>query len=653
MYRFYHSNFLKIILSVIFASVCMSCNEEIKHKKNVSSEQDSISFYYQESIRGDIDESLKKKNLNKTYHLFLEKNVVDNRSLYIFYLKALELNNEGKYDSSYIVNSQLFKHAKSRNNAEYLAMHYNLAGSYYKRLNQKDKALYNYNEAKNLYIQLKDSINLGRSLINIATLQKNRNDYHGAEENAVEALSYLKDSEDKKYVASLYSLLGKIQRELLRFEGAEENYNIAIKKTPSKKDRLEYENNLAAMYIDLEEYSKAIDILSRIKQDSLLEKHKILAARIIDNLAYTKWLQNPEASVADEFLQALEIRSSINDITGLFSSYTHLAEYYLDKDAAKAIAYGEKVITNSRTYKRPNAELDILRILRTVKPNDTAIRDRFITLSDSMKVEEKKARNLFAKAKYDTKLAKKENEKLQLDNIKKDLENEQQQQQKNIITIIAVAIFIIALIYFYFLYQKHKREKALQVYNTETRISKKVHDELANDVYNVMVVLQKSQKNKTELPPKVLNQVEDIYVRTRNISHENHSIDTGEDFVDGLREMIGDFNTEEVAIIVKDIEYPDWETIENYVKIIIHRVLQELMVNMKKHSKANVVVLTFATNDRKLIIHYSDNGIGLPFIKASKKGLLNMENRIQSAQGTLNFDSESGKGLKLSMTFPI
>ena len=74
---------------------------------------------------------------------------------------------------------------------------------------------------------------------------------------------------------------------------------------------------------------------------------------------------------------------------------------------------------------------------------------------------------------------------------------------------------------------------------------------------------------------------------------------------------------------------------------------------MKKHSKATVVVLTFSSKEKKLNIQYSDNGIGLPFIKASKKGLLNMENRIQSVAGTLNFDSEKGKGLKLSMSFPL
>ncbi|EDP97178.1 hypothetical protein U8527_02485 [Kordia algicida OT-1] len=653
MYSSCQINTFQRIFLFLFFCFLISCNTTIDEQSKLVSVQDSINFYYKEALNESYLESTKLEKLEKGYKLVIKYDNHSINGLNTLYTKSLQHYLAKEKDSFFIVSDLLLARAKSMDNKEYQAMYHDLVGSYYRRLNKTDKALYNLNEAKKLYIQIKDSIKLGRNLINIATLQKNRNDYHGAEETAVEALTYLKNSEDKKYIASIHSLLGKIQRELLRYEDAVGNYNIAIKKTPSKKDRLEYENNLAAMYNDFDEHSKAIELLHKIKQDSLLKKHKKLEARVIDNLAYAKWLKNPEANVIDEFLLALKIRNSINDITGLFASYTHLAEYYVNKDVTKTIEYGEKVIANSRVYRRPNAELDVLRIIHTVKPNDITIRDRFIALRDSMDVEEKKARNLFAKAKYDTKEAKRENEKLQLDNAKKDLENERQQQQKTIISIIAVAIVFIAIIYFYFLYQKHRREKALQVYNTETRISKKVHDELANDVYNVMVILQKSLKNKTPLPPKVLNQVEDIYVRTRNISHENHSIDTGEDFVDGLREMISDFNTEEVAIIVKDIEYPAWETIENYVKIIIHRVLQELMVNMKKHSKANVVVLTFSTKDKKLMIHYSDNGIGLPFIKASKKGLLNMENRIQSAQGSLNFDSESGKGLKLSMTFPI
>ena len=638
MYFNQHPIFLKYTMFFLVCFFFISCDNKTNEGVNKSLENSTL------------------LSLDKQYDSIIKNDIVNEGALRIIYSKARAEINKKENDSFNIISDQLFKRVKIIGNKTYEGFYYNLKGHRFQEvLKKSDSGFFNYNKAKNLFIETNDSLYVGYCFLNMAIIQKNRNDYHGAEENAVEGLAYLKKINDKKNIASLYSLLGKTQRELFRFDDAIENCAIAVKMAPNVVDKNKYKNNLAATYIDIENYTRAKILLAEVLEDTLsINKNPKQKARILDNLAYAKWLENPKISVEDDFLKAMEIRDSKNDMVGLIASYTHLAEYYLkNNDTEKVINYGEKVIDISRKSKRPIAELDVLRFMKRAKPNSIPLRNRYISLSDSMKNEDLKARNLFAKAKYDTKEAKDENVKLQKENEKKDIENQRQELLKLLYGTIAIAIVIIAFIVIYFLYKKHKREKVLEVYNTETRISKKVHDELANDMYNVMMVLQKTQKTKGELPTKLLNQVEDIYVRTRNISHENNSIDIGEDYTDGLREMIGDYNTEETAIIIKDIENPSWDTIDNYKKIVVHRVLQELMVNMKKHSKATVVVLTFSVKEKQLIIQYSDNGIGLPFIKASKKDLLNMENRIQSVEGTLNFDSESGKGLKLAMIFPV
>lgn len=68
------------------------------------------------------------------------------------------------------------------------------------------------------------------------------------------------------------------------------------------------------------------------------------------------------------------------------------------------------------------------------------------------------------------------------------------------------------------------------------------------------------------------------------------------------------------------------------------------MVNMRKHSKANLVGLTFEQNGAKLLISYSDNGMGSQLKK--QLGLQNMENRMRSIGGSITFDTEPNKGFK-------
>ncbi len=72
------------------------------------------------------------------------------------------------------------------------------------------------------------------------------------------------------------------------------------------------------------------------------------------------------------------------------------------------------------------------------------------------------------------------------------------------------------------------------------------------------------------------------------------------------------------------------------------------MVNMKKHSKASLVALSFSETKNKINISYTDNGLGTNLKKST--GLLNVENRISSIKGTIIFESEINKGFKVKIT---
>ena len=70
---------------------------------------------------------------------------------------------------------------------------------------------------------------------------------------------------------------------------------------------------------------------------------------------------------------------------------------------------------------------------------------------------------------------------------------------------------------------------------------------------------------------------------------------------------------------------------------------------MKKHTQASIVVLVFEKEKRKLNISVNDNGVGASTLKRSN-GLQNTENRIQSINGTIIFETEPNKGFKTKIT---
>ena len=112
--------------------------------------------------------------------------------------------------------------------------------------------------------------------------------------------------------------------------------------------------------------------------------------------------------------------------------------------------------------------------------------------------------------------------------------------------------------------------------------------------------------------------------------------------------------SENTRLILRGEDSINWSILSSEKKIILYRVLQEVMINMNKHSQASLVAIIFSEEKNLLKIQYSDNGVGVS--KESLKsgnGIQNVENRIFSIKGKLNFETEQEKGLKILIQIPI
>ncbi|WP_459210436.1 tetratricopeptide repeat-containing sensor histidine kinase [Aquimarina rhabdastrellae] len=642
----------KYIYSIIVILICLSCDNEktgnAKHKKNPS---------YQYYLKSYDKKRLRKQRLkliNKAFNLDEEK---DSIWLKILARKSKLHYSLKQYDSSEFYDRLLLQESKRLKDCTHQGIAYFNIADAFKRKGISDSAFKYYNQSRVNYIKANDSFEVGKKLLTMASIQERFGDYHGSQERVVEGLRYLKNSENQEYLAKLYNTAGTNYRKLGILKKAIKAYEDAIKTAKDTVDVIKFKNNLAATQIDNKAYQKAINILQEIKKDlTLIKIDDKERFRINENLLYALWKQHPQISNVKDLEEILENRKKENDYRGMISSYTRLAECYLYyNENANAKQYIEEGIETAKYTSNPRGELDLLNLKRKVYPKDIKVLSRIIFLGDSLGEEERAIKNHFALIKHYSKEAedlyrneRKKNEQLEADQVKNNL-----RKKVSILTI--VLIIILALLIILYLYKNHQIARRTIAYTTEKRISKRLHDELANDVYNVMISLQKQILDKTNDPKEeLLDRMESIYKRTRDISKENNAIDTGVNYIAEIKEMLSNYATTHTNVIVKGIEKPEWNKIEAHKKIIAYRILQELMVNMKKHSNAELVVITFDVIAGYVKIRYVDNGEGCDFfVLKNGNGWQNVENRIESIKGKITFDSEPRKGMKIEITFPV
>ena len=532
----------------------------------------------------------------------IEKKIFTNH----FYDKAFELRDKGEIDSSF---------------------------------------LYFY-KAKDIFLQENDSFGVGKCLTNLAIIQENKGDYFGSQETSLSALHYFsnKDSLQYKYLSINYNSLGITTAKLKNYPEAIKFYTQALRFTSDLQDKALYQNNLGNNYTDNKNYNQAIKIYNdALRIDNI---NGIIYSKTLTNLAFTKWLQNKNYNPIPEFQKALNIRLKENDNWGLNSSYAHIADYYLRSNPDSAKIYAKKMLDVAKQIKSPDDQIEALQKLIVLDPkNYSSHFNRFQSLNDSLQTARNKAKNQFALIRYET-------EKNKADFLKAKAESTERQNKIIVRNIIVISLFGL-LVFAYFYYRRrqkrHQQEKLLEVKNTELKISKKVHDKVANRIYQIM-----SQVENKEVIDRdsLLFGLENAYETSRDISYDNKDINENQSFYEQLHKMLDSYSSGSVKLISNGNSEKLWEGVNFQNKTEVYLVLQELMTNMKKHSRASIVSLRFSKENSVINISYTDNGIGIDQL-SPKNGLQNMENRINAINGTIIFDTETNNLLKINISFPV
>jgi two-component system, NarL family, sensor kinase len=94
-------------------------------------------------------------------------------------------------------------------------------------------------------------------------------------------------------------------------------------------------------------------------------------------------------------------------------------------------------------------------------------------------------------------------------------------------------------------------------------------------------------------------------------------------------------------------------------EIFLFRIIQEVLNNIIKHSKAHIIDVSFFCKERFIVFTFADDGVGFDvkeaFLKASSNrgiGLTSMTNRAKLIGGQLTIISQPGSGTKSIIEIP-
>ncbi|MHA7056763.1 tetratricopeptide repeat-containing sensor histidine kinase [Aquimarina sp. M1] len=624
---------------------------------------DSISAYFNLTESDTIPEIKKLEHINQYLkEAFLYKN--DSLVYKGLMRKTKILNKLKKSDSAIYYSKMLYDYAKENKNLIFQEKALTKLGIYHKNKNQLGQAFAHHNKAFKISKTSYDSINASKSLLFMANIQKSLGDHIGSKITATDGLRHIENTSETKRISGLLLNISVAYKEQKNFDKALE-YN--TKALSLEKESLLIEKIGKSTFLKLKsakanilalqgKYNESIDILSKLLLDSIVINDQKEYARVISNLGYTKWLENPNNVSSDSLLQkALTIRKNQKDTQGLIASNIQLTKYYLNTDKEKALQYAEAAYLNAKKRNGRTAILEALGFVFDLKENTAEEAKMYHSVNEEIKSINQNNRNLYADTKY-------ENEKLEKENAEKEKQVLKTKNQNIIYVSISIFLLLLAGFITYLFNRRNKdlKQKAVKLkqqnkidkleasYNERVKFSKKIHDSFAANLYNTMVLVE----NDTD-KSQILDQLDIAYHQSRDFSRDNSEIDTGENYPNELSQMLRFYPPSTSQSYITGLPDIDWSIIPSLDKIALYTSLQELMINMKKHSQATFVKIAFTKDKHYLKVDYYDDGVGASKEDiANKNGLKNTESRIKAIKGTVIFDSEKGAGFTAQIQIP-
>ncbi len=197
----------------------------------------------------------------------------------------------------------------------------------------------------------------------------------------------------------------------------------------------------------------------------------------------------------------------------------------------------------------------------------------------------------------------------------------------------------------------------------QNRISKELHDSVMNKLYGARMqlgILNDSDEKKIKEKRLIfVDQLQDIEQEIREISHDLHTktIDSQFDYISLFTNLIELQNEIGATSFSFEVDNQiDWNTVDSLVKISIFRIVQESILNVTKHAKASMCIVSISAEKEKgiLILKIQDDGKGYnQNDKSNEIGLNNIKERVKTIKAELEINSEVNMGTEICIKIKI
>jgi two-component system, NarL family, sensor kinase len=568
-----------------------------------------------------------------------------------------------------------------------LAESYNTLGLAYQILGDNESALEWFDKMLSNPYTRKDSMLMSKAYNNMGITFKNLGQYEKSIDYYLIGLSIdnaLKDSSaialKHLNIAQIYKLMGNYEISLKHDSLA---LDVFIQLNDTIRLPLVY-NNLAITHFFLGSPERAIAGFEKAYEINLKNGNIPETARNLNNIGIVWRNLNNYARALENSIKALELRKTIGDRFAIAESYMNVGnDYALLKNMEMALLYFDSTEVMLNELKRPQFEADFL--LAKAKAYELNSQfDKALTftrkhyqLRDSIVNERNKNHISELMIRFETE--KKDRELL--DQQLTIAEKEKALKVKNLQASMYLMGFFISLLILtggIIIYRQRKKSIEAQYENWQknkkidnlkfliageekerTRISRELHDGINGSLAAVKMLTQSQQFSKEEILAKTAEMIDQISDEIRELSHNLMPaslkrfglITTLNDFLDKIRR--GD--TLDITLNY----FGDFSRLSDHDKLMVYRIVQELVKNVLKHSQATECIVQLVSGEDMVSVTVEDNGKGFisekgPMeIDESGIGLRNVKSRIDMMDGKLDILSDQKSGTSIHIEIPI
>ncbi|MFI0429667.1 tetratricopeptide repeat protein [Mariniflexile sp. HMF6888] len=527
----------------------------------------------------------------------------------------------------------------------------------------------------------KHKITQANILNNIAILQKGEQDYAGSQTTTIRVINLLltipESEETLGILSNAYNLLGQNLIRLKEHDKALEYYQKALSISNNFIDKLYVSINIAEVYKEMGDYKNVLDKYDKLLEDpDLFKKDPGSYGAILCNIAYTMFLAKDRntAKIDSLFTKAHNIFEELKLDYELSASSNDMSEFYqATNEKGKALFYAKTAYRIGKRSRVFEEELRALKQLSGLKEGEAgkAHLYEYIALNDSLIANERANRNKFARIQFETDQYIQETKRLSTQNL--------------LISVIA-AIFVLSLGLLYFirlqqgknqrlLFDREQQEANQEIYGLMLRQQAKLEEgrvqerhRIAEDLHDgILSQLLGTRMNMGFLELKgddgtmgdyhrFLDEIQKIEKEIRSLSHELKGDEVlartnFESMMDQYlkdQSQVGGF---EYEIVNRGVLF---DSIHDFTKVNIYRILQEAVQNIVKHARAKHVRIGFYLEAERLNLAIEDDGVGFD-ANGEKKGigLKNMASRAEKLKGSFRIDTVPNKKTVIHIIVPV